>query len=242
MISGGGSPAGPSIEIGIGIGMAGRRWPFRIEAACDHRSLPRACILAIDRLLRRYYGVHEFSAIEENLLRMSLSSAKQRITLRDGTEIAVGDVVIDVHLWNERIPALGSFRSGLGWGSRAARRIERSLALLAAHVEADPSLAQCKALRVDAVFLPGRRAATLPRIAERLGLGAPVAVRPADAGHTLLALALGFACHPGNPTSRRWRAARYTFWVSRQALCARYRPACGPRVAAAFAPGETTGR
>ena len=231
MISGAGCPAESAIEIGLGKTAQPLLAPP--GSAYDNRNLLRVCILSVDRLLRRYYGVHEFSPAEDNLLRISASIAEQRITLGDGTEILPGDVVIDLHLWNERIPALGSFRSGLGWGSRVKRRIERSLVSLAAHVETNPSLAQCKAFRAEAVFLVGRRAETLSRIAERVGFGTPTAPQPADPGHTMLAFALAWACHSGDPVLRWMRATRYVFWMSRSTLRDRYLRASDARIAGA---------
>lgn len=230
MISGEGFPAGRRIEAGIGV----TAWPLhpRTPQAHDHRSLLRTCILSIDRLLRWRYGVHEFADTDDNLLRISVSIAAQRIDLADGTEILPGDCIIDLHLWNERIPALGPLRSsGLGWGSRARRRMERSLTTLAAHVEANQPLQQCKAFRAEAVFLTGRRIQTLARIAERLGLGPPIELQQADLGHTMLALALAWACHPGRAMTRRLTATRYTFWMSRRTLRDRYFQADGGSLA-----------
>ena len=201
-------------------------------SADDDRNLLRVFILAVDRLLRRYYGIREFSDTEDNLLRISTSIAEQRVILGDGTEILPGDAVIDLHLWNERIPGLGPFRSGLGWGSRVKQRIERSLAVLAAYVEATPSLMPCRAIRADAVFPTRRRSETLLRIAARLGFDGPGTLRPADPGHTLLAIALGWVCHPGSPLLRqRLRAARYSLWMSRRALRERYLSASGALMA-----------
>jgi hypothetical protein len=225
VISRAGCPAESAIEIGLGSTAQSLLAPP--GSPYDNRNLLRVCILSIDRLLRRYYSVHEFSHTEGNLLRISASIVEQRVTLGDGTEILPGNAVIDLHLWNERIPALGPFRSGLGWGSRVKQRIEHSLAVLAAYVEATPSLVQCNAVRAEAVFLTGRRAETFPRIAGRLGFDGPVTLRPADPGHTLLAVALGWACHPGSPPLRRLRAVRYTLWMSRRTLRDRYLSASG---------------
>ena len=229
MIGGARLPAQSSVEFGTAITVPPLL--MRTSAACNDWNLWRACVFSIDRLPRRYYGVHEFSLVGDNLLRISVSIAEQRITFGDGTEILPGDVIIDLHLWNERIPALGSFRCGLGWGSRAKQRIEHSLAVLAAHVEADPSLAQCKAFRAEAVFLTGRQAETLSRIAGRLGFGARIAPRPADPGHTMLAFALAWACQPSAPMPRRLRASRYTCWMSRRTLHDRHLSASGAMIA-----------
>jgi hypothetical protein len=186
-------------------------------------SLLRAGILWVDRVLRRYYGVHEFSQREDDLLRIAITVAQHHVVLADGTVVQPGDVVVDLHLWNERVHALGGGRAlGLGWGCRAKRRIERSLAALAAHVEVTQGLAHCKAFRAEAVFIRGRRVRTLLRIAERLGFGAAVDPERADVGHTLLAFALTWAFHPGDRAYRGVWGTRYTLWMSRRVLRDRY--------------------
>jgi hypothetical protein len=186
-------------------------------------SVLRAGILWIDRVLRRYYGVHEFSQREDDLLRIAIAVAEHRVVLADGTVVQPGDIVVDLHLWNERVRALGGGRAlGLGWGCRAKRRIERSLAALAAHVEVTQGLAHCKAFRAEAVFIRGRRERALLRIAQRLGFGTPKNPERADVGHTLLAFALTWAFHPGDRAYRGIWGTRYTFWMSRRALRDRY--------------------
>lgn len=224
------SPPAPTIEIGAAMSVS--MFPLRNIPAYDHRSWLRVCILSLDRRLRRHHGVREFSPVEGNLLRISTGIAGQHIAFADGTELRPDDAVIDLHLWNERIPTLGSRRPGFAWASRAKRRNEHSLAVLAAHVEADPSLTACTAIRAEAVFLTGRRAGTLSRIARRLGFEVPTGPRPADPGHMLLALAL--ACHPGDPIWRPPRAARHILWMSRRTLRARH---LGAGVMTMAAPG-----
>jgi hypothetical protein len=202
---------------------AGNAAPVAGEAQVWRPSgLFRNGVFLIDRLLRRYYGIHEFSRTPDDLLRIAVGIAHESISLPDGTEIAPGDPVIDLHLWNERFLALGSCRVGLGWGCRVRRRVMRSLAALAAHVAADPSLAGCKALRADAAFVSRRKSHTLSRIARRLGFTQPTRLQPADPGHTMLALALAWAFGPASARLRPRRAMRCTFWMSRRALCDRY--------------------
>jgi hypothetical protein len=224
-------------DFGTGPNLASQPARHGTEDPNWSESLLRAGILFVDRLLRRHYGIREFSHTPLDLLRISIGRAEERLTLPDGTEILPGDCVIDLHLWNERILALGSFRPGLGWASRVKRRIEHSLAMLAVHVEADPSLGQCKALRADAVLLARRRRQTLTRIAQRLGLGAPLCVQPADPGHTMLSFALAWAWHPASALNRPLRATRYVFWISRGALYERYGPP-GRRTRGESAPSE----
>jgi len=190
-----GFPAESAMQISAGMTVPRRL--SRPGPACDDRNLRRACVFFIDRLLRRYYGVHEFSPVGDNVLRISVSIAEQRI--------------------------------------------EHSLAVLATHVETNPSLAQCKAFRAEAVFLTGRQAKTLSRIAGRLGFGARIAPRPADPGHTMLAFALAWACQPSATMPRRLRASRNTFWMSRRTLRDRHLSASGAMIAATGADRPRSG-
>lgn len=227
------SPPAPTIAIGAA--MSVRLLPSQNIPPYNQRNWLRLCILSLDRRLRRHHGVRAFSPVEGNLLRISTGIAGQHIAFADGTKLCPDDAVIDLHLWNERIPTLGPLRPGLAWASRAKRRIEHSLAVLAAHVETTPSLTACTAIRGEAVFLTGRRAGTLSRIARRLGFEVPTGPRPADPGHTLLAFALTFACHPGDPIWRPPRAARHILWMSRRTLRARYLGAGATTMAASDA-------
>lgn len=118
-------------------------------------------------MLRRCYGVREFSADRDDLLRVSLGRAKHDLVLPDGSRIAAGDAVLDVHVWNERIQDLGD--STIARAGRLRRRLDHSLRRLAERVRADPSLQACKAVRAESVFAAGEEAAAAIKVAARFG-------------------------------------------------------------------------
>jgi hypothetical protein len=178
----------------------------------------RAGVFGIDWVLRRWYGVYEFSTTDDNLLRISVQVAKVPLTLSDGTRVMQGDAIIDLHIWNERVPTLGALGPSLVWASRAKHRIERSLIALSRHLEQHDELDRCVALRAVAIFVGGRAAGKATRIAAHYGLMPPLDARRADLGHGLLAWGLAWACNPASLVGKRLKPMRYEFWMSTQAL------------------------
>ena len=134
----------------------------------------RAGVFGIDWLLRRWYGVYEFSWTDDDLLRISISVAKASLTLSDGTRVTQGDPIINLHIWNERVPTLGALGPSLVWASRAKHRIERSLIALGRHLDQHDELDRCVALRAVAIFVGGRAAGKATRIAAHYGLMPPL--------------------------------------------------------------------
>jgi hypothetical protein len=178
----------------------------------------RAGIYGIDWLLRRWYGVYEFSRTDDDLLRISLGVAKAPLTLSDGTRVMRDDPIIDLHIWNERVPTLGALGPSLVWASRVSHRIERSLMALAQHLDQRDDLDRCVALQAVAIFVSGRAAGKATRIAARYGLMPPLEGRRADLGHGLLAFGLTWACNPASLVGTRLKPMRYEFWMSTRAL------------------------
>jgi hypothetical protein len=64
-------------------------------------------------MLRRGYGVHEFSVDEGDLLRLAVRQAEHDLILPDARRIAAGDTIVDLHIWNERVLRLGPSGSNL---------------------------------------------------------------------------------------------------------------------------------
>ena len=178
----------------------------------------RGAIFRIDWVLRRCYGVREFSAGRDDFLRLSVSQAKHDLVLADGARIAAGDSIVDVHVWNER---LGQPGSTLSWARRFQVRMDHSLSNLAARIRADPSLQSCKAVRGEAVFAAGREADAAVRIARRFGF-TRIEGRTASPGETLVSFALAWASNPQSVRGKPLRRVRNELWISRAALLARY--------------------
>lgn len=192
------------------------------------RAVPRlarfmSCgIFAMDAVLRRWYGVHVYSTADNVLLRIALTKSSARVVLEDGTLIMPGDPVIDLHIWNERVPALGLPEHSLVWACRVKNRIQASLRQLAHQLNDSTELHGYVAVHAEAIALTARSARRFARLAARFGLVQSTPAQPADWGRGMLSLLLRWACNPGGAAKRRLRPVRQEFWISTTQLRLRY--------------------
>ena len=130
----------------------------------------RRTIIALDDYLSRQNGVAPFSDDRNCILRIALVPARWHIRLSDGAEIQPGDMVADVHCWNERIPPIAKGGADLAWALKASVRLKYSLRLLAHALAIDPGLASVKACRAQVNFVGlGCSNSSVSRIVHRLG-------------------------------------------------------------------------
>lgn len=189
-----------------------------------------AVVLLIDRILRKRYGIREFTAAPDCVLRIAIGRANREIRLSDGTKVEVGDPVGEIHLWNERIPKINQYGPDMTWGLGFQRLVVKSLRLLADYVQASPEFEHVKAFRARVAVKGQDGEAKVARLAQRFGFE-----MPARAGTPSLferfhrffdnlyasGLMLTF-----NPVSLRgkefWRFSRPEIWISRKGLLERY--------------------
>ena len=119
------------------------------NARLQLRGLTTRAVNALDRLLRRCYGVHEYTDDIECIFRIALSTARSDILLQHGMLIRSGDAIVELHLWNEQLPLIARDGANIAWGALVDRRIRRSLTLLATHLVAYPNVV---ALHGEAAF------------------------------------------------------------------------------------------
>ena len=141
----------------------------------DKRALraihPEHWVFSLDRWLRRWHGVYEFTAHRECLFRAERCFAEETLLLSDGVSVRRGDPLLRVHLWNKHMPAMGPRGPTIGWARRATRAIETSLRELARHLardDLDPVVAVCADMRLATA----RQSAQLARIVSRFGFEA----------------------------------------------------------------------
>lgn len=96
----------------------------------------RRSIFRLDAYLRRRHGIVEFTTKPDCILRVALAVAPRALTLSDGTSIRPGDPLLDLHLWNEHVPAIPPGGVTLRWATAAARCARNSLRVLAAETRA----------------------------------------------------------------------------------------------------------
>ncbi len=114
-----------SDDLTVGKLVAAEPWA-RAEAGWLRRS-----IFALDAHLRRRYGIVEFTASPDCILRIAPSVAPRTLSLSDGTHVREGDKLLDIHLWNEHVPTIPPGGATLRWAASAARCARASLRALA---------------------------------------------------------------------------------------------------------------
>ena len=188
----------------------------------------RASIRRLDAWLRQRQGFVEFAASPACILRVVVTRADQDIRLSDGVAARRGDVILDIHFWNERIPQT-SENPGLAWGGRFGRRLMRSLGELAMAVDTDPQFARVTALRARLAFSGERNQDDMRRFgswfdfeeAQSTGPLSPLR-RLHDAAEDVWLLALAWTFNPGSLRQRSILRRRDDLWISRDRMIARH--------------------
>jgi len=179
-------------------------------------------LVAYDRAYRLVHGLDRSRAQVGPALCVAVRQGRRARTLPDGTRLAPGIRVGELHLANARLAALhGDGLSPLAVGLEFRRRLLASLAELARLCAPAGPLADVRAFCAVTVFHRGL--ARLGFAPERDGLVWPGLV--AAYQRALLA-----TLHPGGGARLRrptyGRARR--LWITREALLARYGPGAAP--------------
>jgi hypothetical protein len=130
---------------------------------------PEQWVFSLDRWLRRWHGVYEFTAHRDCLFRAERCLAEESVLLSDGVRVRRGDPVVKVHLWNEHMPAMGRGGPTIAWARRASRALDTSLRELARHVAQCSDLDAVVAVCADMRLAPDKQIAQLARIVSRYG-------------------------------------------------------------------------
>jgi len=128
----------------------------------------RILVRALDRLLRRAYGVFEFCDDTTCLLRLRVMRAPHAIPLLDG-EVPAGASVLELHLWNEHVPPISSEGPDVAWAMRTRRMLVDSLPAVARQIRHDPGLADVQAVGGVTVLVSPDHHSGGRRLARRLG-------------------------------------------------------------------------
>jgi hypothetical protein len=193
-------------------------------------ALLQGLIRALDALLRRLYGITEFTADPQCLLRIARSRSPFALILSDGTPVPKGAPILDLHFWNEHIPRMGPTGPDLAWGLRFAHQTRHSLRLLAHHLATRPDLADIVALRAETSLATEIGWSRYADLARRLGFDIILLPPPTSplgrlarlAQHLYVwALMLTFN-HPSLRGKNPLAAERGQIWISRHRLLQRY--------------------
>ena len=130
---------------------------------------PEQWVFSLDRWLRRWHGVYEYTAHRDCLFRVERCLAEETLQLSDGVRVQRGDPLLRIHLWNEQMPAMGQHGPTIAWARRASRGVETSLRELARHVAQSSDLDAMVAVCADMRLAPPKQIAQLARIVARYG-------------------------------------------------------------------------
>jgi hypothetical protein len=181
----------------------------------------RTALRTFDRLVRHFTGVFEFNGDPACILRARFCTAAEPIGLHD-TAVLAGELLLEFHLWNERIPPLPARGADLAWSLGAFRSFVHSLELLASFLRTDPRAAKVQA--IGAITVLGGTAEDAGSLLPRLGFTASPRLRHLrDAWDNAYAWALMWTFNPASLRSKRLRDLRRTgYWMSRQAFLERF--------------------
>jgi len=210
--------------------------PLETSARCGalRRLQPRRWIFGLDRWLRRRLRIYEFSSVEGCLLRAERCRADARAELVDGVHVRVGDPLLRLHLWNERIPPIGRHGPSFTWARQIERDLRISLQELARHLVAPAGGDAVVAVCAQVHLINEHQRLQIDRIFGRFGFQRVPGPRPhllRAVGESLLVAFLTLAT---NPTSLRHGVLRRScerLMISRAQLLRRY-----------GAPGRALGR
>jgi YkoP domain len=182
---------------------------------------------ATDATLRHVLGVTEFEQDADGLFRIELGRAAQDLRLSDGTVIRAGDVVVELHLWNEQLEPVPPAGADFGWAVRMRRKTLATLRRLARHIRDDRRLEDVRAIRMQPAVASRHPASLLDRLLPKIGFEPVGAAAPERAPlHLFLdnvwLWMLTWAHSPRSLKGRHFRRRRREFWISRQRLLALY--------------------
>ena len=112
----------------------------------------RSAIFALDVGLRRASHAFEYDSSSECIFRISLGEAGRTCILDQGERLEPSDPVVDLHFWNEHMPAMSSSGPDVAWGRRMHRALCFSFSALALRLETDSGLKSAKAVRITTLI------------------------------------------------------------------------------------------
>ena len=170
---------------------------------CERRALRALAgqwIFGLDRWLCRRFGIYEYSAQRECLFRAEITRAERSVVLCDGVRVQIGDPLLQLHLWNEHVPAMGRRGPTVAWARHTAHLMDASLRELARYLEHSGVSRSVVALRARMRLRTDHQIAQLARIFGRFGFESVVRVEQVSllrlAGENVLMLLLILATNP----------------------------------------------
>jgi hypothetical protein len=186
-------------------------------------------MLAIDRRLRDWNAVIEYTSDPRCILRIRVGRLDQIVSLEDGTTGRVGDRMIDLHLWNEHIPLIPRHGASVSWARQWQQCMDVSFRELACFLVRRPDLDDISVLRAITAFGARERSAGNILLMQRYGFEPTADAKPATmsersrrlADNVLMTLMV-LAHNPAALRSDTFVRGRTLLFMSRRILEARY--------------------
>ncbi len=140
----------------------------RGDASVRSRWFAKA-VFGFDERFRRWHQVFEYSDHPDCIFRMRIVCSDHAVVFRDRTVIRPGERIIELHLWNEQVPAFPTEGASIAWARRMSRALGLSLCELTSYLGRRPDLADINAIRADLIFGTAKQDAQLARVAGRFG-------------------------------------------------------------------------
>jgi hypothetical protein len=185
-----------------------------------------------DMVLRRLYGIREFTDDPDCIFRVGLRSAGDTLLLSDGTRIEAGETIGTLHFWNEHLPRYAAQSPGLGWACEMRRQVVHSLGALALYIETDPAWRRVKALHAESPLSMRLGESEMARLVQMYGFETPPGPRSLlrrlhDLGDDFLLWGLARAFNPAALPRLRFFRPHRDLWISRCSLLRIYLPRRG---------------
>src|SRR5262245_60031946 len=126
-------------------------------------------IFGLDRVLRRWQSVVEYTHDPTCILRIKFGRLDQGFVLSDGTAGRVGERFIDLHLWNEQVPAMPKEGASIAWARQMSLCFQHSLRQLARYLASRSDLDDISLVRCTMEFAGRERNDQMVRLIGRYG-------------------------------------------------------------------------
>jgi len=183
-------------------------------------------IRVLDAVLRLAFGIFEFCHRPDCILRVEKASAREDILLLDGAHIYSGDLILELHFWNEHLCRFQDQQcpeSVLGF----RRRLKDSFEMLATYLATTPAMCRMRALHARLAIAPGQDVARYTSVVQYLGL--TVGAAPSSrfgrfhcSWENLLLYGLRQAFKPYTRKRAALASERLHLWISRGEFLRRY--------------------
>jgi hypothetical protein len=186
----------------------------------------RFVIRKFDAFLSRRLGLIPLSNSSECLLRFRITRSGHAVPLPDGM-IPAGALLLEIHLWNERVPPIPLAGPDIAWARRAERMFLSSLREAAQQLRDNPRMAGVQAVTGTTVLIFGADGAARSKLLQALGFSILPAPNPLgrfgefwENGYTR---ALMWTYNPASVRSLRVLGMRRDeFWMARDSFLRRF--------------------